>query len=81
MFTLSFLKAIFPSIVVPHGADGDQLGPDHHESEDHVGSEHHKNVIMKILWPKTIFPANFKRKKAFQMILTEILMKSYLILM
>ncbi len=28
------------SSAVPHGADEDQLGPDHHEGKDHVGPEH-----------------------------------------
>ncbi len=56
MFTLSFIKALFLSIVVPHGTDGDQLGPDHHEGEDHVGPEHYKKVKLNILWPKAIFP-------------------------
>ncbi len=31
MLTVSFLKAIFLSIVVPHGAEEDQLGPEHHK--------------------------------------------------
>ncbi len=56
MSPLSFLKALFLSTVVPHGADGDQLGPDHYEGEDHGGPEHHKKVEMKYKSYKNIFP-------------------------
>ncbi len=43
------------SSAVPHGADENQLGPEHHEGKDHVGPEHNKKVKMKILWPKQNF--------------------------
>ncbi len=59
MSPLSFLKDLFLSIVVPHGADGDQLGPGHNEGEDHGGPEHHKKVEMKFKWSKNSFPVIF----------------------
>ncbi len=62
MSSLSCLKALILSIGVPHGADGDQLGPGHDGGENHVGPEHHKKVEMKFKWFKNSFPVLFKRK-------------------
>ena len=56
MSPLSLLKILFLSIVISHGADGDQLGPDHHDGEDHVEPEHHKKVETKFKWSKNTFP-------------------------
>ena len=76
MSLISFLKALFLYIVVPHGADGDHLGPGHIEGGDHGGPEHHKKVEMNLTWSKNSFPVIFKEKNAFQMLLMEVFIKA-----